>query len=68
MPFHGARDEAGARAHLVQQRHHLVMRVKPGAGGEGHRRRGGAGDQQQDSVGGITHRIGEALSRAIQRL
>ena len=59
MPFHRAGDEGGQRPHLVQQRHHLVMGVQAGAGGERHRRGGGARDQQQYSVGGIAHGIGQ---------
>ena len=34
MPLRRAGDEAGQGAHLMQQRHHLMMRIQPGAGGE----------------------------------
>ena len=50
VPLEGARDEARARAHLVQQRHHLVMRVKTGARGERHGRGRRDGNQKQNSV------------------
>ena len=58
----------GTRAHLVQQRHHLVMGLQAGAGREGHRRRRGHRDQQQDAVGRKTTASARPRSRAIQWL
>ena len=47
------------RPHLMQQRHHLMMRRQARARGEGHRRGGGARDQQQNAIGRIAHRVGQ---------
>ncbi len=44
MPLEGAGDEAGMRAHLMQQRHHFVMRIESGARREGDSGGGGNGD------------------------